>query len=60
MVDQNFCLFLTASSSSAVYSRDDLDVIDSSGRTPLMVAALNGYLDVVNFLLHHGADLSET
>ena len=28
------------------------------GRTPLHLAAINGYLDTVKFLHEHGADLS--
>jgi len=49
---------LNSGGSSTVYSMSDVDVIDASGRTPLMLAALNGNLDVLNFLLLHGANIN--
>jgi len=34
----------------------NIDIVDDSNRTPLMVAALKGYGHIVKYLLDHGAD----
>jgi ankyrin repeat protein len=34
----------------------DVDMVDESGQTPLLLASGNGYPDIVEFLLQNGAD----
>ena len=36
---------------------DDLNVPDNAGNTPLQIAALEGFLDIVRFLLEKGAEV---
>ena len=38
----------------------DVETRDERGLTPLMVAAMSGYPEVIDFLLQHGADLDAT
>jgi ankyrin repeat protein len=64
--DKNGRTFLSraASNNDVVAARarfaerpEDLNVPDNAGNTPLQIAALQGYVDIVKFLLENGCDV---
>jgi len=40
------------------WSREDLDLMDETGRTALMYAAEYGYIEIAEFLIDKGADIN--
>ena len=37
---------------------EDLNAVDGKGQNILMIAAANGHLDIVEFVLNHGGDVN--
>lgn len=52
--------FLTTAMHLHLLTQIDIDATDSMGRTPLYLAARSGNVDVVKFLISHGAAVNST